>query len=149
MRTSRQIDLLLLCFGLIGAILPAGNRFLTTKNIETANRLSQPRWTEESLVARGEKINLQIASAPGLELIEGIGHTVARSIILGRPKLLERCNNTKDSRIAKTNNTEQSGNPTGRKATPALELQALDSLPGIGLTRSKAIIKYLTICRES
>lgn len=148
-RRNTQIDLLILFMALAGIILPVGIGSLTAEKTVRPRHLSQQLWQEEAIVAQGEKINLRMASAPGLELIEGIGDTLASAIVSNRSRLLKLCNTAIEPEIHERRGREKKkAEDIKRTDHPLSDLKALDSVPGIGLVRSKIILNYLRVCEK-
>ena len=142
----RQIDLLLLCSAFIGTILPTGIAARTAETTREHGLSGNHRWQEEAHVAQGDRIRLQTASAPGLELIDGVGETLATAIISSRTHLLQSCNTSPKSETVKRRMTSNEKYSERQIFNSAFELYALDTVPGIGLVRSETILKDLSIC---
>ena len=96
--------------------------------IYRTSKSQNSRWEEELSFATGHKIKLSTASISGLQLIEGVGPTLANAIFTYRSNLLLSC---------------VEGNLMDKRTE---EIIALDKVPGIGVVRSKKILHSLTLC---
>ncbi len=141
MQQKRQVDIILLGFALSATVLLDRLAPLASTGIVAAQVQHTPHWHEEALFAKGRKISLQNVSVSGLQLIEGVGDTLAEAIVSNRSKLLSWCDSS-----TKTYNENRQSERKRNKGAPALDVQALDSVPGIGVVRSEIILKYLTLC---
>jgi ribosomal protein S13 len=86
----------------------------------------------EDSLARKQKLPYKKISSYDLELIKGIGPSIATNLLKARASILAECRSVANNRTAKVPNT--------------LEENLLQKAHGIGSKRSKQLIQQLNIC---
>ena len=146
-RQNKQIDLILLCCAVSAPIAFSQIGTVTAEWFQKEKSPQPHNWEEEALMAQGHKLSLRSASPSGLQLIEGVGDTLATAIVSSRSKILSVCDGVSPTTgVAKHHRKRNGDDAKSTVHESSLDEKALDSVPGIGAVRSKIISEDITVC---